>query len=100
MLVVLKRLGMPGGIRQADVVAALHQDVFAILPDEGPNPLRSINSGIPLINRYPRCAASKAIRRLAQDLLTMKSARTVAIQTASEPDKARKDALLASSQFG
>lgn len=101
ILVVLNRTGIAGGIRPNDITTTLHQSVFAQIPDDGPRPLRSINSGLPLTIRYPNSPASKAIIRMAKELLTMKSANSsVALPSVSEADHNRKDALLASSQFG
>jgi pilus assembly protein CpaE len=101
VLVVLNRVGMPGGIRSADVTSALRQSVFAQIPDEGPRGLRSINSGVPLINRYPRSGAARAFKHLAQELLKLTStAPSPRGAPSPEADAARRDALLASSQFG
>jgi len=100
VLVVLNRAGMPGGIRTGDITGTLHQEVFTQVPDEGARPLRSINSGIPLINRYPRSGASKAIHKIAKQLSEMTSARTISLATTPETGQARIDALMASSQFG
>ncbi len=100
ILVVLNRAGIPGGIRSSDITGTLHQEVFMQIPDEGPRGIRSINSGIPLMSRYPRSGASKAIRQIAKELTNMKSARPISPIKPSDSGQTRKDALLASSQFG
>lgn len=99
-LVVLNRTGLAGGIRLGDITSTLHQSVFAHIPDDGPRALRSINSGLPLVIRYSRSPASRAIQRMAKELLTMKSANAVSLAPLSEPEQGRREALLASSQFG
>jgi MinD-like ATPase involved in chromosome partitioning or flagellar assembly len=91
---------MAGGIRLNDITATLHQSVFAHIPDDGPRPLRAINSGLPLVVRYPRSPASKAITRMAKDLLGMKSANSLLLSSSYDADQSRRDALMASSQFG
>ena len=100
VLIVLNRAGIPGGIRPADVSTALRQNVFAQIPDEGPNGLRSINSGEPLISRYPRSAAAKAFQNLAKELLKLSATTASARGSTPEGDTSRRDALLASSQYG
>jgi pilus assembly protein CpaE len=66
MLVALNRVGMQGSVKNTDISGALHQEVFAEIPDGGSNVLFSINRGVPLITRYPRNSASKAIRNMAK----------------------------------
>lgn len=100
VLIVLNRAGIPGGIRSADIGTALRQNVFAQIPDEGPRGLRSINSGEPLITRYPRSVAAKAFQSLARELLKLSAATGASRAGTPEGDTSRRDALLASSQFG
>lgn len=97
ILIVLNRAGIPGGIRSADIGTALRQNVFAQIPDEGPKGLRAINSGEPLIARYPRSPAAKAFQTLAKELLKLSASSPAARGSASEGGR---DALQASSQFG
>ncbi|MEK6574565.1 MAG: AAA family ATPase [Chloroflexota bacterium] len=65
---VLNRAGLPGGVRTRDIESALHHEVFAEIPDDGPNALRSLNRGIPVLLKYPRSPVSRAIQRLAKTL--------------------------------
>lgn len=98
LLVAVNRVGMPGGVRTGDIEAALHQPIFGQIPDDTPNPLLSINRGIPLMVRYPRSPASQAIRLMAKSLAEIK---TVAqVPEAVEVDKDQREALLRSSQLG
>ncbi len=71
LLVILNRAGMMGGVKTHDVEAALHHQVFAQIPEDGPNALRSVNRGIPLMMKYPRKPVSKAIQQLARSLAEM-----------------------------
>src|SRR5262249_1341568 len=68
LAVVLNRTGLLGGVKTADIATALHYDLFAEIPDDGPNALRSVNRGIPLILKSPRSPASRAIQRLGKTL--------------------------------
>jgi pilus assembly protein CpaE len=70
-LVVLNRAGLEGGIRESDVDNALRHQIFAAIPDDGPNALRSLNRGVPLLLRYPRSPASRSIKDLQKQLLAL-----------------------------
>ena len=69
VLTVLNRAGMLGGVRVKDIQTALHHDLFAQVPDDAANALRSLNRGLPLLFKYPRSPASRGIQRLARVLL-------------------------------
>ena len=69
VLTVLNRSSMPGGLRAKDIIEALHHEVFAQVPDDSLAGMRSLNRGLPLLHRYPRSRASRAIQRLARSLL-------------------------------
>jgi len=68
ILVTLNRAGMTGGIKSKDVATSLNQEMFAEIPDDDGRVLRSLNRGIPLLLRYPRSPASKAIYGLTKKL--------------------------------
>jgi pilus assembly protein CpaE len=82
ILVVLNRSGLIGGIKSSDIHSALNRDLFTEIPNDDAKVLRSLNRGIPLISRYPRCPASKAIRALA-DKLEQQVIAESAIETAA-----------------
>jgi pilus assembly protein CpaE len=84
LIVVLNRANQEGGLRTKDIETALHHELFAQIPDDGANMLRSINRGIPLVVRYPRSPASQAIRHLAKTLISLS-----APEAAVEPVKAK-----------
>jgi pilus assembly protein CpaE len=88
-MVVLNRANLPGGIRSKDIESALHQELYAQIPDDGPNALRSLNRGLPLVTKYPRSPASQAITRMAKSLIEQ-GAREGAAVTASAPVKGKK----------
>jgi pilus assembly protein CpaE len=71
ILVVLNRANQIGGVRVRDIEAALKRELFAQVPDDSANALRSINRGIPLAIKYPRSPASQALRKLAKALVLM-----------------------------
>jgi pilus assembly protein CpaE len=70
-LVLLNRAGQLGGVRARDIESALHQELFAQIPEDGPSALRSLNRGLPLLMRYPRSPASKALQQLAKRLAAL-----------------------------
>ena len=67
--IVLNRAGLLGGVKTADIETALRHEVFAHIPDDGPTAQRSLNRGIPLILKYPRSPVSRAIQKLARDVI-------------------------------
>ena len=68
ILVTLNRTGITGGVKSKDVVSSLNQELFAEIPDDDAKSLRSLNRGIPLVLRYPRSPASKAIQGIVGKL--------------------------------
>lgn len=66
--VLVNREGMTGGVRLRDIEASLKTEVFASIPDDEPNAIRSLNRGVPLLTRYSRSPASKAIKDLNKKL--------------------------------
>jgi pilus assembly protein CpaE len=87
ILVVLNRANQLGGVRVRDIETSLRRELFAQVPDDPANALRSVNRGIPLAIKYPRSSASQALRKLAKTLVAMGTP-----QPASKPAKARKPA--------
>lgn len=69
ILTILNRTGVAGGVKTADIETVLHHEIFAHIPDDEANVLRSLNRGIPLILKYRRSPASQAIQRLAKALV-------------------------------
>ncbi len=69
MLIIVNRNKIAGGITVKDVEASIRQRVFAEIPDDGPNALRSINRGVPIIHQYPRKSISGGIKNLADKLM-------------------------------
>lgn len=62
---ILNRVDMTGGVKIRDVMPVVGKEYFPI-PDGGPNVIRSINRGIPLVTRYPRNPTSKALKTLVK----------------------------------
>ena len=73
MLIVLNRANLNGGVKPRDIETALRHEVYAQIPDDGPNVVRSLNRGIPLVMQYPRSPATQSIQRLAGTLVDMGS---------------------------
>jgi pilus assembly protein CpaE len=70
-MIILNRANLIGGVKPRDIETALRSEVFAQIPDDGANVLRSLNRGIPLVMQYPRSPATQAIQRLAGTLAEM-----------------------------
>jgi pilus assembly protein CpaE len=100
LLVVMNREGMPGGVGAKDVEDTLRQTLFARIPECTSEVQRSLNRGVPLILKYPRSPASRAIRQMTKALTEMRAVDPVRIPVGKTIDKAQMEALLVSSQFG
>lgn len=71
VLVVLNRANINGGVKIKDIESALRHEIFAQIPDDGANVLRSINRGIPLVMQYPRSPGTKAIQSLSSSVYAL-----------------------------
>jgi pilus assembly protein CpaE len=100
ILTVLNRAGLMGGVRQKDIESVLHQQLYAQIPDDEGNVLRSINRGIPLCVRYPRSPAAHAIRQMAKSLSQITINEMGGEGGASSVEAAQREVLLASSRMG
>ena len=65
ILLVLNRSNLLGGVKTKDITSSVHAELFAEIPDGGADVVRSLNRGIPLILKYPRNPATRAIQSLA-----------------------------------
>lgn len=100
VLILLNRIGIPGGIKLGDIENAIHHQIYAQIPDDSQNALRSINRGIPLVVRYPRSKASQAFQQLSKKIAEINLTESLATPATSTSSKSQKDALMASSQLG
>jgi len=66
VLLLLNRADLPGGVKLRDIETVTHQEIFAQIPDDPVNALRSLNRGIPLILKYPRSPTSRSYKKLAK----------------------------------
>ena len=73
LMIVLNRANLDGGVKTKDIETALRHEVFAQIPDDGANVVRSLNRGIPLVIQYPRSQATRAIQQLAGTLVAQAS---------------------------
>lgn len=71
ILLILNRSGIEGGVKTKDIEAVLHQTIFAEIPDDQANAIRSLNRGIPLVVNYPRSPASRGFKDLAKKMVQM-----------------------------
>ena len=98
-LIILNRENLAGGIRTNDVEGALHNQLYAQIPDDSANALRSLNRGIPVIMKYGRSPMSKALVALGKSLLSMKVTSQGSVVTGNT-NASQREALLASSRLG
>jgi pilus assembly protein CpaE len=84
LLIVVNREGVTGGVRTRDIEASLRHEIFSKIPDDEPNAIRSVNRGIPLLLRYPRSPASRAIKKLSAALSGLKQVEIVGLTAAVE----------------
>ena len=75
---ILNRTDMEGAVRTKDVLPVVNKGYFSI-PEGGPNVIRSINRGIPLILRYPRNPTSRALKKLAQQIVQQQKSGATAV---------------------
>lgn len=68
VMVLLNRAEIPGGVKTRDIRAALRHELSLIVPDGGPEALRSLNRGVPLVLKYPRNPAAQAFKNMARSL--------------------------------
>ncbi len=100
ILIVLNRADIPGGLKSKDVENALHHLVFAQIPDDSANSLRSINRGVPIYLKYGRSPTTKAFRKLAKGFTELTVAEQGSLVADIGMDKMQQEALLASSRLG
>jgi pilus assembly protein CpaE len=100
MLILLNRAGIPGGVRPRDIENVLHYQLFAQIPNDEGSVLRSLNRGIPLLLRYPRSPASKAFRQLSKAMMQMGALELAGERPGASPERAQREALMASSRLG
>jgi pilus assembly protein CpaE len=89
-LIVLNRANLNGGVKTKDIETALRHEVFAQIPDDGPNVLRSLNRGIPLVMQYPRSPATQSIQRIAGTLAEMGAVEAGGVSVTKSSKKRKK----------
>jgi pilus assembly protein CpaE len=85
---ILNRAERPGGVRARDIAAVLRREIYAQIPDDPLDALRSLNRGIPLVLNYPRSPASKAYQALARQIFA--GSQAAAAQPAPEAARATR----------
>ena len=68
ILLVLNESNRPGGVKPKELKTFLHWGIFAQIPDDTINAMRSLNRGIPLVINSPRSPASRSYHALAKHL--------------------------------
>ena len=100
LLILLNRAGMPGGVKLRDIETAMHNQLFAQIPYDPDNALRSVNRGVPLVYRYPRSAAARGFRQLAQAIGRLSTSDIGVDRPAQPVEKSHREVLIASSRLG
>jgi pilus assembly protein CpaE len=90
LMIILNRANISGGVKTKDIESALRHEIFAQIPDDGPNVLRSINRGIPLVMQYPRSQGTKAIQSLASSVYALGTAEMGAAPAARPAKKSKR----------
>jgi len=90
LLIVVNQAGIKGGVKTGEIKQALQSEIFASIPYDNPDVIRSLNRGVPLMSSHPNGVAGKSIRNMAKglnkiDKASRKSARE-ATQKSSEFD--------------
>jgi pilus assembly protein CpaE len=99
ILILLNRSGLLGGVRTKDIEGALKHEIYARIPDDSADALRSINRGIPLLLKYPRSPASKAFQSLARHLVKLhEGGANKAVDTVPVKGKAKSATKLAANR--
>jgi pilus assembly protein CpaE len=70
VLLLMNRADRPGGVELRDIVTVTHKGIFAQIPDDPVNALRSLNRGIPMILKNPRSPVSRSYKKLAKLMTT------------------------------
>lgn len=100
MLIVINRVGMTAGLRENDVETALHHLVFAQVPDDTENALRSVNRGVPVYLKYGRSPITKGMKQLAKSFMNLSTTDPDKISIDSNLNRMHQEALMASSRLG
>ncbi len=100
LMIILNRAGLLGGVKTKEIESALHYQIYATVPDDPANALRSLNRGIPMMIRYPRSPTVKAIKGLASELTSMKTTSHAKVSAGLSVEPTQKELLLASSRLG
>ncbi len=102
LMVILNRAGIIGGVESKEIETVMRHSLDAQIPEDGPNSLRSLNRGIPIIMRDSRNPISKAIRKLSDTILSLQVMESAYGGASSlvPSDQSNRDALMASSHFG
>lgn len=99
MMIILNRAGLVGGVKTKDIETALRHQVYAHVPDDPANALRSLNRGIPMLIRYPRSQVSREIKQIANKLTAMQTVGQLK-ETLPSSERVQHELLLASSRLG
>lgn len=70
VLLLLNRADRPGGVELRDIETVAHRGIYAKIPDDPVNSLRSLNRGIPMILKNPRSPVSRSYKKLAKLMTT------------------------------
>ena len=89
-MILLNRANLNGGVKPRDIETALRNEVYAQIPDDGANVLRSLNRGIPLVMQYPRSPATQAIQRLAVSVAEMGRGQAGAVPASKSTKKKKR----------
>jgi pilus assembly protein CpaE len=99
VLITVNQAGIKGGVRNGEIQQALQSDIFASIPYDNPDVIRSLNRGVPLMASSPNGVAGKSIKNMARELYKIEQASRKS-EKGSVKQSSELDALSESSRRG
>jgi pilus assembly protein CpaE len=99
LVLVLNQAGRRADVKQGEIERALRAPVFGAIPADENAVLASMNEGVPVIMKHPHHPISRAIKRIARNMLE-KGVVLPAGQPDAAPKRQAADVLKKSSRLG
>ncbi|HLD93106.1 MAG TPA: AAA family ATPase [Anaerolineales bacterium] len=100
MLLTVNRVNRKGGISVQQIERLLSTKAFGLIPDDAPLAFEAINLGVPIMVKKPASLVSKAIRKLAGQLITLSEDEQIASGLETAQNSETEDDLSRSSRLG
>ena len=99
LVLVLNQAGRRADVKQGEIERALRAPVFGAVPADENVVLASMNEGVPVIMKHPHHPISRAIKRIARNMLEKGVVLPAGLSEAA-PKKAAADVMKKSSRLG